>query len=188
MKYLSCIILLFGLTGGCVNPGKAKSPVGEQAADSPDEKSVQANTGNKGINYIVFGRYCGRCLGGNCAPMYKLDLVKKELRLDNSNHYNEGKPLEFSTPLKEDHYQLAADLALKIPDSLFMTAQKKFGCPNCSDQCGLYLEIQRSGQSFSFEIDNNLRALSGYILPYAEKLQAVIQELNKIREKGSLSR
>jgi hypothetical protein len=188
MKMIVSALISVMLVGGCLEPSTGKSAgngtkngsTTTNNSTGSDKNVNSASSGSKSnITQIVFGRFCGRCLSGKCAPMYKLDINKKELWLDNSNHYSEGVPLVFNEKLGEKQYRIAAQLPTKISDALLKSNEKRFGCPNCADQCGFYLEVTSPGKKHSYEIDTDTRALTGFAKTISEDLHQIITNLQQ---------
>lgn len=142
------------------------------------------------IDEIIFGRFCGEC-GGNCAPMFRLNTEgnANTLWADYDNNYFKGTDsLKFETDLnKSEKLNIAYDVMWKLPRVLreMKTDFKRFGCPDCTDGCGIYLEIR----SFS---ENNIRkrfALDLYpqdkdsipeeVSAYAQYISLKVNELEK---------
>ncbi|MEO5647494.1 MAG: hypothetical protein ABIQ56_03970 [Chitinophagaceae bacterium] len=171
MKWIGLIAGYFVVFGGCMQQGTGKP----QTVDG--NETGTAGNSNKGIEYIIFGRYCGRCISGKCAPMYKADFLNKKITLDNSSNYTAGKPLAFTTELPAEKFNLVSKLDTYLPDSLFLTTEKRFGCPDCADQCGIYLEIKKAGKKYDFELDTKASHMNGYIINIATKLQEIINQL-----------
>lgn len=176
MKMIAFILSAIILTGGCVETQKTQSAATEGKA------ATSSGTAKEAIEYIIFGKFTGRCLGGRCSPMYKFDQVNKKLSLDNSNHYSEGAELAFTEMLTSEQYSIAAGLVSKIPDSLFLAKEEKFGCPNCVDQGGYYFSIKTNSKKYSFEIDTKTDAISSFLRPFAEELGVVINKLRAIKQ------
>ncbi len=64
-------------------------------------KDSLKNPLDKKIDYIIFGRFCGEC-GGECATMYKLDILNNKLFADHTDSYWEykrGTPMKFATTI-----------------------------------------------------------------------------------------
>lgn len=172
MKILILVAGYMMLVGGCVQQSTGKS----QSAGV----NGSAGSGNANVQHIIFGRYCGHCISAKCAPMYKADFVNKKIFFDNSSNYNQGKPLDFSRELAADNFKHVSNLDKSIPDSLYLSTEKRFGCPDCADQCGIYLEIKKGDRNYNFELDNRTSNMNGYIVSFADQLQDIISKLSKV--------
>src|SRR5262249_41600346 len=128
------------------------------------------------FNYIIFGRYCGEC-GYSCATMYKIDALNNVLKADYSDNFwkNGYKPLSFDTEITDKRKLLIAKQIMDhVPSTLLTTTEKKFGCPDCTDGCGIYLQLADGN---SFLIDYNTYELTGDIKEFVEFFHKKIEGL-----------
>lgn len=165
------LIAFFMLSCGCMQ----KSPVKTQTTD--ESQIIHTSGSTNGVEYMIFGRYCGRCISDKCAPMYKIDFIKK-LLLDNSSNYVRAQPFDFSKELTVEQFNMVSKVDTSMPDSLFLTSETRFGCPDCADQCGIYLEINKGGKKYAFELDNRISNMNGFIVNIATQLQEMIVKLS----------
>ncbi|MBK9487878.1 MAG: hypothetical protein IPO07_03120 [Haliscomenobacter sp.] len=54
-----------------------------------------------------------------------------------------------------------------------------FGCPDCADQGGFYLEIKQGKSTRSWRIDTNDDQIPAYLSAYTAKVGKVVDELEK---------
>jgi hypothetical protein len=132
-------------------------------------------------DYIIFGRFCGEC-GGECATMYKIDFGQNKLFADHTDSYwsREEKPLVFQTAILDTaKINLARKIWNNTPDFIatYKDRIKTFGCPDCTDGCGIYLEISNQGVLRRFRIDAQTEQISGEIRAYAELLNETIDKM-----------
>lgn len=134
--------------------------------------------------YILFGMYCGEC-GSHCATMflYNIGGNANTLLADYTDSYfnNNGKVI-CSTPtvdIKKIH--LARSIIDKIPSRLLTTSrpQERFGCPDCTDGCGIYFEFGLAGKVKRFAIDTETSKLTPDMKAFSEFLQQVIDDMKK---------
>jgi len=136
---------------------------------------------------IIFGRYCGEC-DGNCAPMFLLKLNNNESTLmadfDNT-FFRSEKRFEFKTDLNQkQNLEIAREIAKNIPDTLYnwKTDEETFGCPDCTDGCGYYLEFKtESGKVKTFNLDwikndKILKEISDFTVFMAERINDLIKK------------
>jgi hypothetical protein len=109
---------------------------------------------------IIFGRYCGEC-DENCAPMFRLilDKVTPTLSADfEDTFFSLQNNREFKTDLKQEkNLNIAIEIVDKIPDTLYNWKADKntFGCPDCTDGCGYYLEMKKNNGNIKiFNLDD----------------------------------
>lgn len=140
------------------------------------------NTNDNTLDYIIFGRYCEEC-GGECATMYKLTVSNDRLLSDHTDSYWEyryGKPMKFATSIiDKTKISIAREVLDSIPNFLFTTTKpiQKFGCPDCTDGCGIYIETKKDTTLKKFLIDYQTEQLTGEIKPFAEYLKRIIEKL-----------
>lgn len=136
------------------------------------------------IEQMTVGVFCGEC-GNHCATMYRYYLGGNAnmLWVDNTDSYfkkGEDK-MTFETQITDiKKYELVNDIIKHIPDSLLLTEKTRqcFGCPDCTDGCGIYLEIVQNKKAKKFAIDYHTSQLDSYIKEFAEYLIITIGKLN----------
>jgi len=134
-------------------------------------------------DYIIFGKYCGQCMGG-CATMYKLDILTNTLYVDRTDSFWEYKfgnkqALKFSG---KDTDSLKNILAKRLNNNLpsFVLSGKpseRIGCPDCTDGCGIYIEIKRNNIVKKRYIDYQTSQLSGEIKKNVEYIKSIIDKM-----------
>lgn len=140
------------------------------------------------LHQIVFGRFCGEC-SGNCAPMFRLNLCGNVSTLwaDYNNNYFKGESyLKFDTDLnKKEKLAIAYDIMYRLPKILraWKSDIKRFGCPDCTDGCGIYIEIgntdsDRPTKKFALDLYPTERdSVPKEITEYAKYINTKINEL-----------
>jgi len=76
---------------------------------------------------------------------------------------------------------IAMDIQKHIPDSLLLTTDtiKRFGCPDCTDGGGIYLQIQQGSIVKKINIDAQTEVLHGNMKAFAIYLLNKINQINK---------
>ncbi len=73
---------------------------------------------------------------------------------------------------------MVASIKDSIPAIFFKTeTPRKFGCPDCTDGCGLYLEVKQDSSEYIFAIDRQIGELTGEVKTFAQYLIAKLQKL-----------
>ncbi len=150
--------------------------------NSKNTKQTLTNPTGKKPDYIIFGRFCGEC-GGECATMYKLDIINNKLFADHTDsfwEYKWGTPMKFETHIdNETKILLAKQILDSIPKSILATSRpaERFGCPDCTDGCGIFLETKSDTTIKKFYIDYQTGQLTGDIKVFAEYLKKTIHKL-----------
>ncbi|MGC4104065.1 hypothetical protein [Ferruginibacter sp.] len=174
---IGILIIVFS----CKQAGNNKSTQAttNNAETTKDSLTIPAN---KKLTSIVFGRFCGMCVG-ECATMYKLDIVNNKLLVDHTDSYWEyrrGTPMKFDAVINDEKKLLIAKQFLdSIPEQLLHTdkAAERFGCPDCTDGCGIFVETKCDTTTKMFLIDYQTSQLSGEIKLFAERLKRIIGKL-----------
>jgi hypothetical protein len=154
-------------------------PAGEQDKDIAD---------SAGFDEMVFGRFCKEC-PRDCAPMFRLNTMGNATTLwaDFEDNYFKGdSALEFKTKLNnQKKLEIAFQIMGKLPRSLqeWKANPYTFGCPDCTDECGIYVEFANypsKGGKKRFRIDRDkLDEVPPEITAYAEYVHQKIDELLK---------
>lgn len=128
-------------------------------------------------DYLIFGKFAGFCLGENCVRIFKLDSNQiAEDTLDNypdRENFYEG---EF-VRLDQSKYEEAVDLLDKFPTDLLNETDTIFGCPDCADQGGYYLEIKLNTTHKFWIIDTSKGSVPEYLREYMDELDETIEQL-----------
>jgi hypothetical protein len=136
---------------------------------------------------ITFGRFCGECMS-HCATMYRyIAEDQKTMVADNTDSYfGNRKPTVFDTSLKGAAYlKLGDEIIGQIPRVLLDSKKdtETFGCPDCDDGCGLYLEVEVNGTTKQFYIDYQTDALNGEIKAFSDYLKTRIADIESLPTK-----
>jgi len=136
------------------------------------------------IDQIIFGVYCGEC-GNHCATMYRysMDGNQNSFSVDLTDSYFKNKSeITFNSYLNDQfHFDIGHEIVSNIPNTL-LTSNKpseRFGCPDCTDGCGIFFEITKNSKRQKFYIDNQTSELTGDIKNFAEFLKTKINQLEK---------
>ncbi len=114
---------------------------------------------------IIFGHFFGECSGERCVEIYML----QELSLfEASNEFFDTSDFDFDE-LSNDLYAQVEDIRIFFPRELINTSSQTYGCPDCADQGGIYVQlVDRGGREFFIdqdvsEIPEFLRDFAGVI-------------------------
>jgi hypothetical protein len=181
------ICLVFSSCNQAKNPPKPYQESRELVPNPEGYKKDSFITANEDTSlvYIVFGVYCGECMAHNCATMYKYTLIGNTHMLladYNDSFFKDSGTVVCSTiiqnPKKMD---IAYDIVSHIPAQLLLTTKStdRFGCPDCTDGCGIYFELKRGQAVKKFYIDYQTSQLTGDIKIFAEYLIKAIEKIGK---------
>lgn len=143
---------------------------------------INSSYAAKNLDYILFGVYCGKCSKG-CATMYQYNMRgnSNTLLVDTTDSFlkNNGDVI-CQIPIYDiEKIKLAKNVVEKIPNELLTTTEetKRFGCPDCYDGCGIYLEMKQEKTIKKFYIDVDTSQLSGNMESFSEFLKTTINKL-----------
>lgn len=127
--------------------------------------------------YFAFGKYFGMCGGPNCATFYKIKAG--EVYPDSLVHF--AQQLVFSaTPLSSPNALGNASMVLYIlPQEMTDHPDTTFGCPDCHDQGGYYIEYQASSTApvKYWHIDPDTAYLSNAMRAYMSRVDTALARL-----------
>jgi hypothetical protein len=132
---------------------------------------------NPNRDRLVFGSFAGYCVGERCVEIYALQ-DGKLYEDKNDNYPQSGSPVDFNFELlSDDKFELAEDMFESIPAELLATESTTFGCPDCTDGGGVYIEIKRDTRTEIFFIDNFKNNIPEYLHPLVDNVRAKIDVL-----------
>ena len=103
-------------------------------------------------DYLIFGHFYGFCIGETCVETYKLTDTK--LYEDSNDVYFGEGPFTF-LELSQSKFTLVEDLESFIPQGLIALPDSTFGCPDCADQGGVFIQYAHDGVVQSWRIDQS---------------------------------
>ncbi len=134
--------------------------------------------GLDGSDYFVFGHFYGECQGEQCIEIFKV--TPDKLQEDSKDHYPNrtdfyiGEYKDLST-LK---YQKAKDLVTLLPDSLLLKPNQEFGCADCADGGGLYIEYKKGDLHNFWIIDQNKNQIPKFLHSFTDSVNSVIEKIS----------
>ena len=127
------------------------------------------------MDYIIFGHFYGECLGEGCIETFKLTDVK--LYEDTLDTYN-GENLEF-VELSSEKFEQVKDIIDYFPTKLLYEKDTRFGCPDCRDQGGVFIQYSENGTIQSWRIDTDKDEIPEYLHSFVDKVTEKIWLINK---------
>ncbi len=125
-------------------------------------------------DYIIFGSSYGMCVG-DCSITY---LLKSDGLYKSKDYLKTGNQNSFTEKLSNEKFEGLKSISSSLPSELINNPkdEETFGCPDCADQGGYYLEIIRKGQKPKiFRIDTNTDQLPEYIKQVALEIKKAIE-------------
>lgn len=136
----------------------------------------KAPTPADSLDYFIFGSgYC-HCIS-DCGTFYQYtpsNLVKGDGQSCQSADYTFK-----GASLNADAIARAEALLKALPDALYASEETTFGCPDCADQGGYYIEIKKGGVVKSWKIDTNEGALPEFLKPLHQKIRETLEALKE---------
>lgn len=128
-------------------------------------------------DYLIFGHFYGECLGESCVRMFKLedDYLLEDLQDGLKRPYN------FETGyrvLPQADFERASVLLDVFPNQLLNEPDTTFGCPDCADQGGLYIEYRRGDTHGIWSIDQDQEEVPTYLHEFTDRVNETIRLIN----------
>ena len=126
-------------------------------------------------NFLVFGHFYGFCGGESCVETFKL--TDEKLFEDTIDDYM-GQNLEFEE-LESGLFLQVNDLPDFFPNQLLNESETVFGCPDCADGGGLFVQYSKNGNTKSWRIDKDYNNIPSYLHEFVYKVNEKIGIINK---------
>jgi hypothetical protein len=159
-------------------------PFGHSTTKNARLSEFDKSYGDLNLDYIKFGVYCGECYG-HCSTMYQYNMMgnANTLLVDTSESYfkNQGNIVCNILIVDRVKMQLANDVAKQVPKRLLNTfkSSEQFGCPDCTDGCGIYFEFKRQNETRKFYIDTDTTKLPDAIKSFSQLLLTTSSKLGQ---------
>ena len=121
-------------------------------------------------NYLVFGHFYGMCGGEDCVETFKI--TNSSLYEDTIDDYN-GLNMEF-IQLGDNKFEQTKDLINFFPNQLMNQDETFFGCPDCTDGGGLFIQYSENGNVKSWRIDQDKNNVPEYLHEFMDKVNEKI--------------
>lgn len=125
-------------------------------------------------SFLVFGHFYGECGGESCVETFKL--TDQNVFEDTIDDYS-GQNLDF-VALDNQKFELVNDLLDAFPNQLLSASETTFGCPDCADGGGLFIQYSDNGSTKSWRIDQNKDNVPSYMRNFIDQVNAKIAVLN----------
>jgi len=126
-------------------------------------------------NYLMFGHFYGMCVGDDCVEIFKL--TSEKLYKDLNSNYPGQPPYNFSL-LEDNQFNAVKDLPTYLPPELLADTNTYFGCPDCADQGGLFIEYKNGEGIKNWRIDQNISQVPEYLHSFIDKVNEKIGVIN----------
>ncbi|PCJ94814.1 MAG: hypothetical protein COA50_10515 [Flavobacteriaceae bacterium] len=127
-----------------------------------------------GQDFLIFGHFYGECIGEVCVETFKL--TDQKIFEDTLDDYS-GKKLNF-VELESGKFKQVEDLISFFPKQLLNDTKTTFGCPDCTDGGGLFIQYSESGNVKSWRIDQSKDNIPSYLHSFIDKVNEKISLIN----------
>lgn len=138
---------------------------------SDSDNGVQVNK----MDYLIFGHFHGECIGEGCIETFKL--TGDKLYEDTLDHYN-AENFEF-IELSSEKFVQVKDIIDYFPTKLLNEKDTRFGCPDCRDQGGVFIQYSENGIVKSWRIDKDKDVIPEYLHSFIDKVNEKIRLINE---------
>jgi len=114
-------------------------------------------------------------MGDACIETYKL--TDEKLYKDLSSNYAGRPPYEF-VELGSEKFNAVKDLPDFFPQQLLADTNAYFGCPDCADQGGLFIEYKNGEVTKNCRIDQPKGQVPEYLHNFMDKVNGKINLIN----------
>jgi hypothetical protein len=117
--------------------------------------------------------------------MYRYNMMgnSNTLFVDSTDSYfkNYGKVVCKTQIIDINKFQIVNKLVQQIPKTLSVTdkTEQTFGCPDCTDGCGIYFELGQGRKTKKFYIDYQTGELEKEVKDFGEFVKEALMQLNK---------
>ncbi len=126
-------------------------------------------------NFLIFGHFYGECGGENCVETFKL--TGSTLFEDTNDNYV-GIDFNF-IKLDDSKFEVVKDLVDFFPNQLLTTNETTFGCPDCGDGGGLFIQYSKNGTIKKWTIDQTKSNVPSYLHDFIDKVNDKIRLINE---------
>ncbi len=126
------------------------------------------------VEYLVFGHFYGECGGEQCIETFKL--TSTQLFEDTNDNY-QGTDFDW-VELDADKHAIAVELLNAFPSNLADEDDQTFGCPDCGDWGGNYVEYSSNGEIGRWYLDMIKDDIPTYTHDFVDLLNEKIAEIN----------
>ena len=128
-------------------------------------------------DYLVFGSFYGFCVGDDCLQLFKLE--DRQLLEDTvAQYYTEDNLFQRSNRVRSRaELNTAKSLLDVFPKQLLKERDSTFGCPDCYDQGGFYIEYKQGRKRGTWVIDRTQDDVPAYLHEFMDRVDEVIRQL-----------
>ena len=148
------------------------------AACQTDDLDTETGITLENNDFLLFGVFAGECTG-DCVDIYRLTAVELMIDTTNSYPFNTGFYAGSYQPLSQFKYDAVVDLLEDFPTMLLEQDNASvFGCPDCVDQGGFYVEIRKGVIHKKFYMDTVIGNNPLFLQVFVDRMGDKIDFLN----------
>lgn len=125
-------------------------------------------------DFLVFGHFYGECMGEQCVEIFKLTDSKLFEDINDNDLETDFNFIE----LVNGEFEQVKDLIDYFPNQLLSENDTTFGCPDCYDQGGLFIQYSESGNVKSWIIDQSQSSVPDYLHDFMDRVNEKINLIN----------
>jgi hypothetical protein len=132
-------------------------------------------------DYLIFGHFYGFCIGESCIQIYKLE---RDKLLEDSNktyprydEFYEGSYMELDKTI----FNQVEDIREHFPVEMLNEQDTVYGCPDCADGGGLYVEFKSDSLHRFWLIDQDKSRVPEYLYDFMDIINAKIDLVNTLK-------
>lgn len=128
-------------------------------------------------DFLVFGSFFGFCVGEECIEIFRLENGK--LIEDTTDQYPSREEFYNGSyiDLSQEKYNEVKVLLSAFPRQLMDDDRTQFGCADCADQGGLYIESRIGSRHLFWILDQDRSNLPAYLHDFADLVNEKIDYL-----------
>jgi hypothetical protein len=123
-------------------------------------------------DYLIFGHFYSKCKGEECVETYMY--TKNKLYEDTEDQYRKNEHFNFHE-IKSDFTDKAANLLNIFPKKLLTNRSTTYGCPDCSNQGGIYIVLKKDGELNKWIIDQNKKNIPVFLHEFIDEVNKTIK-------------
>lgn len=145
------------------------------ACSKKDDDASGSNQAANAQTQLIFGHFYGMCGGETCIETFKL--TDSKLLEDTIDSYSGTGPFHFLA-LEDQKFLETRDLVDFLPARLLVERDSTFGCPDCADQGGIFIQYTKGGSVKTWRIDQAKDNVPDYLYELMDKVNEKIDAIN----------
>ena len=140
------------------------------SCSADDDAPTLTNFGE--IDYLIFGWYFGECAGEECVETFRL--TDRSLFEDVNDPYSGSSAFRFMEQLSREKFERASIVAEEFPSQLLQEPDQTFGCPDCADQGGMFIQVSSLNGIQTWRLDQDKTDVPEYLHDFMDEVNETI--------------